>query len=183
MKEIETKFKIYDPAALRRKIKKIKAEFISKNLEEDIYYCFPGCKNSKMVVRLRTIRKKTGIFTVKLPPKTIKEKTFKTRDEYEIAVKKPLKYNALLEKLGLKKWLLKEKIRETYKLGKSKILLDELPHIGYFCEIEGPKSDIRRISSMLGLSLKNASAQTYKDLFDRYRKKVKRPGLKMVFSR
>jgi adenylate cyclase class 2 len=48
---------------------------------------------------------------------------------------------ALLEALGYHQILSFEKRRESWRLGGCKVELDELPHLGVYVEIEGPRDE------------------------------------------
>jgi adenylate cyclase class 2 len=65
----------------------------------------------------------------------------KSRDETETTVGNFSAASSLLESLGYTKILSFEKRRQSWTLGGCKIELDELPILGSFVEIEGPKDD------------------------------------------
>jgi adenylate cyclase class 2 len=77
----------------------------------------------------------------------------KSRDEREITVNDGAGAAALLEALGYHKVLSFEKRRESWRLGGCKVELDELPHLGVYVEIEGPRDEIvMRVRETLKLS-------------------------------
>jgi len=175
-KEIETKFKIKNGNALRKALKEIGAEFISKKLERDVYYRAPA------TVRLRSLGK-NGIFTVKTPSCSGQSCAYKVRDEFEVAVGDAKMFARMFEILGFAVRFKKEKIRETYAWRDAKILIDKLPYIGYYAEIEGPKKRIRHLAGALGLDLEKAIPDTYGRLFDYYKMRHGKRDLEMTFRR
>ena len=169
-KEIDTKFKITDPKALKESLKKIGAAFISKNLEQDTYYLSPKSNLALEVIRLRNINGK-GIFTLKKAQPFKGSYVYKIRNELEVDVSDPQKFNQMLLALGFKPIFVKEKVRHTYRFGGANICIDELPYLGFYLEIEGTKSKIRIIAKKLNLDIKKAIAVTYLEIFKQYNKR------------
>jgi len=62
----------------------------------------------------------------------------KSREEVELAVEGSAEAGKILECLGFLKTLSFEKRREAWELDGCEVVLDELPHLGTFVEIEGP---------------------------------------------
>jgi len=180
-KEIETKFKIGSPKAFRKKLKKIKAKFVSKEYEQDVYYKKKGIGFPVTVIRLRTINKKMGLFTVKVAKSRKKAKTFKIRDEFEISIADTKVFSILLRKLGFIPGFIKEKKRETYLTKGAKIVLDQLPYIGWYTEIEACQKRIKELALALGLDINKAIPVTYGELFKKYQKANNKPNLELVF--
>jgi adenylate cyclase class 2 len=69
----------------------------------------------------------------------------------------------ILEALGFTPGLIYEKRRETWTLGKTEIVIDELP-FGLFMEIEGAEQDIRDIESKLAIKHLRTEPATYPQL-------------------
>ena len=69
----------------------------------------------------------------------------------------------ILEALGFTAGLIYEKRRETWILGKTEIVIDELP-FGLFMEIEGAEQEIRRIESELTIKGLRTEPDTYPQL-------------------
>ncbi len=74
---------------------------------------------------------------------------------------------AILARLGFFPALVYEKRRETWTLGKTEIVIDELP-FGLFMEIEGAEQDIRDIESMLAIKRLRAESATYPRLTQKH---------------
>ena len=181
-KEIETKFKIKSPSELRKRLKRIKARPLSKNLERDEYYKIPSVKKNIEVIRLRTIGKK-GLFSIKFFAGKGKSPIYKIREEVEIKIENPGLFKKMLMMLGFQRALRKEKIRETYGWKGAKILLDKLPYIGYYVEIEAPKKKIKILASKLSFDIKKGIAETYLEIFRKFCKYRKKPYLELIFHK
>ena len=180
--EIETKFKVSDPGRMRRNITRIGARLMSRALEQDVYYGKEEKGFGGTVIRLRKINGKRGVFTVKLSVSRKAYGVFKVKEELEVCIEDVKTFGRMLPALGLVPRFVKEKRRESYALGKAKILLDELPFVGWYLEIEGTRKDITRLAKRLGLDIKKGTAETYSAIFNRYRavKKIKRGDMVFV---
>lgn len=179
--EIETKFKVESPALLRKRLKKLDAEFISKELEKDTYYFNPARKCSSDIIRIRDLGK-NGVFTIKTPSTQRKSSKYKIWKERQTGVNDVEVFSGMLKHLGFMPRFQKEKIRETYKLGKSLVVIDKLPFIGFYAEIEASKVNIKKIAKFLGFDIKKAIPDAYMELFRRYKMFHKKPKLKLLFN-
>ena len=183
MLEIETKFKIRSEQAIRHALKRIGARFEGRQKERDIYYYPPREAKSVSAVRLRMAGNK-NIFTIKKIPKNIsRSKTFKIREELELFIEDKKIFQKVLGLLDFNEAFRKEKKRLLYGWNGLKISIDKLPFIGVYLELEGSKSKIVRAAKALGLNMKDAASSTYMEIFNRYKKMHKKPGLKLVFGK
>jgi adenylate cyclase, class 2 len=113
----------------------------------------------------------------------------KVREELELDVSDAATLARILEGLGMLAWFRYEKVRTTFRLGKSQrwasgllIELDETP-IGTFAELEGPAKAIDRAAKVLGFNKTDYLVTNY---FSLYRTDCKRRGEKvrdMIFRR
>jgi len=181
-KEIETKFKISCQDTFRKALKKIGAKFLSKEFEQDVYYRAPAAQCSAGTVRLRAMGRK-GLFTIKGSAGMPASRTYKIREELEVSVDDVKLFGEMLAKLGFLPRFRKEKIRETYKCKDAKILIDEIPFIGFYAEIEAPKGRIKELARSLGLDMSKAIPDTYMELFGYYKMLHKKPKLELIFNR
>jgi adenylate cyclase class 2 len=179
-KEIETKFKISSPAAFKRSLTRLNVAPVSKKFEGDIYYSGLTCKNKPEVIRLRSIGRK-GIFTLKFRVGQRRCSAYKVCDEFEVEVNDVKAFGQILATMGFVPIFRKEKIRETYRWKDVLILVDELPYLGSYVEIEGPKGRIAEVARRLGLKMSKGISKTYIELFNEYKKRHKDPGLELVF--
>lgn len=74
------------------------------------------------------------LLTFKGPVETA---VMKSREEIETSVEHPGVLRDILHRLGLRERVVYEKIRESWQLGECEVVLDELPSLGLFIEIEG----------------------------------------------
>ena len=112
------------------------------------------------VLRLRRVGNR-GILTYKerFPSRS----DIKHQREDETSVGDPNAMEAILDALGFRPALVYEKRRETWSLGKTEIVIDELP-FGLFMEIEGTEQGIRDIESKLAIKRLRTESSTYPQL-------------------
>ena len=157
-KEIEIKAKLENPEEIRQKLADLGARLIEKNRETNISFDFPDKKLIKedKLLRLRKYGERITM-TYKGPKE---ESSVKTREEIEIEVDDLEKAKSILFSLGFVIRLIFEKNREIYHLDDFEIVIDELPKLGWFCEIEGKsESDVEDMGKRLGI--KNITNKTY----------------------
>ena len=87
-----------------------------------------------------------------------------------------------MEALGFAPAWRYEKRRQTWELGSVGILVDEVPFMGNFIEIEGTEEKIEETASKLGLDMKDAITKDYGQLFRDYLKEKGLPDRDMVFE-
>ncbi len=180
MKEIETKFKINNPSAFKKRLSGIGARYQGKELQHDIYYCRKGGPPVP-VVRLRMLGKSKSIFTVKTAPKGPVPRGLKIRQEYETGVEDPATLDRMLRLMGYAVWFEKEKKRAAYAWEACHFFLDELPYIGWYLEIEATHKKINDAARRLGLAMEDAIPETYLELFNYYKLLYKKPDVTLVF--
>lgn len=148
MKEVEVKFKVKNFKEIENRLKANASQFLGQALEITTKFDTP---DSSLQKNNRWLRIRTGFKTTL----TLKEKLaggsrrFKEREETELEINDAKKMEKILQRLGLTKKLVMEKIREKWRLGKTEIVLDKLP-FGNFIEIEGSASSIKKIEKLLG---------------------------------
>jgi len=95
----------------------------------------------------KTIR---AILTYKGP---LAESTLKRRPEVETQVDSADAVVAILEAVGLSETFRYEKRRTVWRVGECEVALDEVPHLGWFVEVEGPSEKaVRACLADLGLA-------------------------------
>jgi predicted adenylyl cyclase CyaB len=179
--EAESKFKVAEPAEMRTRLAQIGALFAGLELEKDTYYAGPGATDVT-AIRLRT-RGGKGLFTVKSLPVDAPPASpgIKVLEEFQVEVDDPALFGRILERLGYVPRYRKEKRRESYEWSGVRIYLDELPYLGFFLEIEASAGDIRSAAEALGLDPSRALAETYMQIFSRYKAARRAPDLELVF--
>ena len=161
MLEYEAKVKIKNKRAVVLKLKKLKAKDLGLKKEVDIYLA-QGVKG----VRVRKLGK-DGIITFKsLVQSRVKAKV---RDEIQAQVSGIDSLIDIFKHLGFTEQKRKEKIRHTFKLADAFVLVDRIPFLGCFIEIEGKSGPVLKKTALrLGLDYKQASFASYEDLFFAY---------------
>jgi adenylate cyclase class 2 len=89
----------------------------------------------------------------------------KSRAELETPVADAQTLAEILHRLGFREVIRYEKRRETWRLGECEVCLDELPRLGWYVEIEGPRTDaVETVREQLGLTASPTLAETYVEL-------------------
>lgn len=171
--EIESKMKTDDFAALREKLKSLGASLLHTELETNSFFDTP---DHRLQAQDRGLRIRVAInqqtqeshctVTMKGP---LQKGPFKEREELEFSASDPAPVRAIFENLGYHLTLSFEKRRESWTFANCSVVLDELPYLGNFVEIEGKtESDVAYARTALGLgNLPNISSG-YISLLSRY---------------
>jgi len=154
--EIEAKMKVSDLEAVRVRLREHGAERAGAHFEVNEFF---DTEDRTLLaadkgLRLRRSRDKaTGeekfVITFKGPRQ---HGPLKSRAEAEVTVGSFDDAQRLLHALGYVTILVFEKRRESWELAGCKVELDELPHLGTFVEIEGPREqDVLKVRELLRL--------------------------------
>jgi len=183
--EIEIKLPIEDLAALRARLKRLRARKITPRTHElNTLYDTPSqhLRRRGQLIRIRiehpassikTARNNnaTTILTYKGPAHPPRNSTprprFKINEEAEVSLTAPAEMSRILRGLGLRPSFRYEKFRTTYALPgipALKIELDETP-VGIYLELEGPPTAIDRAARLLGYARKDYLTDTYGSLY------------------
>ena len=104
------------------------------------------------------------------------------RQEIQFAVSSFESAKKLLSTLGFDILMVYEKFRTLYRYDQVEVSLDEMPY-GDFIEIEGPSvSEIRDISSKMGLNWDKRILVSYTDLFEELRNRLDLRFRDLVFN-
>jgi len=143
--EIEYKFKVENFEKILGKLSSLGADFQSENEIVDIYFILGNNEEGRKYLRLREKNRKGEISY------SFAESESHTL-EWETQVGSVETMKLILEKLELDVDVKVEKLRKTYKLGDSEIVLDEVKHLGNFVEIESASLDeLLQLMKKLGL--------------------------------
>ena len=160
--EIEKKYRLSKKqrAEVMQRLSKIGAERKREEFEENTLYAGETLDVGHSVLRLRRVGKR-GILTYKerFPTRS----GIKHQREDETRVGDPDAMELILDALGFTPALVYEKRRETWVLGKTEIVIDELP-FGLFMEIEGTEQAIRDVESKLAIKRLRTEMATYPQL-------------------
>ncbi len=155
--EIEQKYRCRSLAALRAKLRRLKARFVKKGSEVNEFWDLDGMlATKKTVLRLRR-HGKTAELTLKGP-------RLKSKYTKRVELQTPVDFlptQAILKSLGFSLSRKYSKKREVYYLGRVLVVLDSLPKIGNFIELEGSVRDIERAEMQLGLKREDREERSY----------------------
>ena len=177
--EIEIKFRIDNPPALRRALKEAGFKQITRSTHEmNSLYDLPGQKLRKRGELLR-LRKygETWVLTHKAKGKAGRHKS---RVELETRVENGEQMDAILRALGFAPTFRYEKYRAEWSDSKGHVVLDKTP-IGNFGEIEGPSRWIDRTARAVGITPAHYITQTYAELFFAWKRATRSRATEMTF--
>jgi adenylate cyclase class 2 len=160
--EIEKKYRLskQQRVAVLQRLPRLGAKRKGEEFEVNTLYAGEALEVGRAVLRLRCIGKR-GILTYKerFPSRS----GIKRQREDETSVGDPQALELILEALGFSPALVYEKRRETWTIGKTEIVLDQLP-FGLFMEIEGTEESIREWESKLSIPRLRTELATYPQL-------------------
>ena len=160
--EIEKKYRLSKKQReeVLQRLPKIGAKRKGEEFEVNTLYAGDSLELGGSVLRLRRVGAR-GILTYKerFPTRS----SIKHQREDETQVDDPEAMELILEALGFTRALVYEKRRETWRLGKIEIVIDELP-FGLFMEIEGTEQGIRDVESKLAIKRLRSETATYPQL-------------------
>jgi predicted adenylyl cyclase CyaB len=173
-REIEAKFRLADTAALRLRLAALGAQRLSTVRETNLILDTPArqLRGQGCGLRIRVAQPLEDpapprvLLTYKGPRDPVLHgRGIKSREEIELEVADEQALVALLGRLGFVPALCYEKRRETWHLENAEVVLDELPQLGWFAEIETRDSDaLEFLVAQLGLDQKTAVSETYPEL-------------------
>ncbi len=157
--EIEIKYRLRDPKALRARLKQLGAKRLAVDSERNELYdhAVLGLKKRGCALRVRQTGPKQALLTYKGPAS---KGAVKRRLEIETAVD-PDAIRPILARLGFEPKLRYDKIRETYRLKSCLVTVDQLKGHGFFSEIEGPRAAILKLEKALGFTVADREDRTY----------------------
>ena len=173
--EIEAKMALDDVAGLRARLSDAGAVRETSINEVNTYFdtADAALRRSDRGLRLRIETPEDGqrraILTFKGPRA---EGELKTRPEHELVVNDGKDAKGFVEALGYQPRLTFEKHREVWHLGDCEIVIDQVPHLGHYVEIEGPSDDsVFAARSSIGLDDQPLIKAGYISLLNDYLKR------------
>lgn len=168
--EVEVKFYLSDIPPVRDRILDLGAECKGRFFETNIRFEDENktLKRKRSLLRLR--KDASAKLTFKSPP-IAPDTQFKVRRELEVEVSDFSTMNRILEELGFHKEQVYEKWRETFVLGTTHFCIDTMPY-GDFLEIEGEKTEIRKLADQLDLKWEKRILTNYLAMFRTVREKL-----------
>ena len=169
--EIEKKYRL--TKAKRRSVEKRLRELgitpLPLEFEENTLYRGGRLDFGSCALRLRRVGRRAILtFKQRIPTKS----PIKHQQEEETEVADAEATNSILIELGFRPALVYEKRRARWHIGKTKVVIDELP-FGLFMEIEAPEKEITRVERLIGAQTLPAVMETYPTLTARLGKNRK----------
>jgi adenylate cyclase, class 2 len=157
--EVEKKYRLTAKQCdeVRTRLPQLGAKCEGEEFEINTLYTGDAVELNQAVLRLRRIDDR-ALLTYKERVGTRTD--IKEQLEFETAVDNPDAIEFILEALGYYPALVYEKRRETWRLGATEIVIDELP-FGLFMEIEGEEQSIRDVETKLAIKRLIAEPSTY----------------------
>ncbi len=167
--EVEKKYRLTKKQrdAILRRLPEIGAKLQGEEFEENTLYGGAGIDVGVSVLRLRRTSGQALLTYKKRFPDA---REIKRQREDETRVDDPDAVNAILDGLGYRPALIYEKRRQTWALGATEVVIDELP-FGLFMEIEGSERDILSAERKIGLKGLRAEHATYPQLTQKHGKR------------
>jgi len=164
--EIEAKMKVDSFDAISRRLTEVGAAKAGEAIETNVFFDTDdrSLLAADQGLRLRTTiampsGEKKHTITFKGPRQ---HGPLKSREEKELGVVDAKDAIALLEVLRFHRVLSFEKKRQSWKLADCMVELDELPHLGLYVEIEGPKEEsVMKVRETLHLTDKPIIKASY----------------------
>ncbi|MFA6134643.1 MAG: class IV adenylate cyclase [Phycisphaerae bacterium] len=159
--EIEMKFNVPSHRAVARRLRQLRARRLYTAVQRDRYFDTPQHRLLKADcgLRLRETRclragterpELRTLLTFKGPRRG--RSAAKVRAEHQTFLDEPALMGEIFTACGLTGMLTIEKKRSSFRLGRCKVELDELPLLGCFVEIEGPaEAAVQAVREKLGL--------------------------------
>lgn len=183
-REIEIKLRLADREALRRRLASAGAACRGLEVETNCLFDADDARLRSAGCALR-VRKadelgggggSTTTLTFKGPRAG---GPIRSREELETTVADAATLIRILEALGYRRRIAYEKRRETWTLGAAEITIDELPGLGFFCEIEADSADaVEGLRDRLGFAAADVVPETYVELAARHG--VERGGVRVL---
>ncbi len=178
--EVEVKFHLSHPSAMRQRLDAIGAVAQDKVFESNIRFEDQDYALLKKNQLLRLRQDKTCRLTFKCPSRE-NDGECKIYQELEVEVSDSETMTALLNALGYQGVQVYEKWRQTFKWGNVVICMDTMPY-GNFLEIEGPQTSIQAAAKALDLSWDKRILGNYLAIFEILRKGSHLPFNDLTFD-
>lgn len=176
MLELECKLPLPDPQPVLDRLRQAGAQDHGKVFEQNWVFDREGeLFQQQNLLRLRvTDHNIWGILTHKRPAT---ETTYKCRVETEVRVADAAKMRTVLESLGYRAEWMYEKIRRSWAMSGCEVVIDLLPELGYFVEIEGAdESSIDRALGQLHLDRTRNLNASYRQIWVEHCAKTGKPA-------
>ena len=181
-REIEAKVPVADLAVVRARLDECGARKTADAREHNVVFDTRerGLLEADCLLRLR--RHNGTVLTFK-GPREGPQAAIKGRGEFEVEVSSFDTCASILKALGFEPTWIYEKEREKWSLDDAVVMLDTLPRLGSFVEVEAPgEGRVRRILDILGLSQESCEVRTYAEILADYVEERGEPFTDLVFE-
>ncbi len=182
--EIEVKFRVADPEALRRRLASAGFhEETPRTFERNLLFDTPDRRLRAQTAILR-VRKygERWVVTFKCPPQNNDPAArHKHREETETQVQDGEAIGAIFAQLGYQPTFVYEKWRTEFADATGHCVLDETP-IGVYAELEGPPEWIDATGHKLGIDHADFITLSYGRLFEQWKKETGSPAENLTFN-
>jgi adenylate cyclase class 2 len=170
--EIEAKIKVESLEVVRQRLSELSADFVEERIEQDWYFDDNNAafRTSDKALRLRclSIGDNQAVILTYKGPKMADD--YKKRVEIELEVSCFESAEKILSQLGYNEAIDVKKCRQLWKYQQCEVALDDVEGLGFYVEIEGPKSEIiHEVQKKLGLAEKDHIPESYADLICKLR--------------
>lgn len=180
--EVEVKFLLAEPTAVRERILQVGAELTKPRVyERNVRFDTPDNALLSRLELLR-LREDTAVtLTFKGPAAADLTSEAKVREEIETQVENFEQMALILERLGFAPQQVYEKYRETFHLHGVDLVLDELPY-GTFLELEGSEQAIHEMTAVLDLNWEQRILANYLGMMNLLQRKHQLPFNDLTFA-
>ncbi len=170
MEEVEIKFKIKDPTAIKRKITVLKPTYKGKLHQKDLWFDNPDKNWRKRGAALR-IRQQDKRLFLAIKDKQRVDGRVRRAEEVEVEIGGDFeKVKKFWEQTSLVVDHLIEKEREVWDYRGLEITLDKVKNLGTFLELEGTEGAIEDAVVKLGLEKEPRIVETYGQIVEKHAK-------------
>lgn len=182
--EIEVKFAVADPEALRRRLAAAGFhEQTARTFERNTLYDTPDrrLRAETAILRVRKYGDRWVVTHKCLPPHHDPGARHKHRQETESQVEDGEALGRIFTQLGYQPVFTYEKWRTEYADASGHCVLDETP-IGVYAELEGPPDWIDATGKVLGVAPGEFITLSYGRLFEQWREQTGRSAENLTFA-
>jgi adenylate cyclase, class 2 len=182
--EVEVKFRVSDPGALRRNL--LAAGFheeTPRTFERNILYDTPDrrLRSQQTILRVRKYGDRWIVTYKCLPHNHDPDARHKHREETETKVQDGEAMGHIFAQLGYSPTFVYEKWRTEFADSTGHCVLDETP-VGFYAELEGPPAWIDATGRKLGVDPSQFMTLSYGRLFDQWRQQTGSTAQNLTFD-
>ena len=182
--EIELKFPVPDPEALRERVRTLGCTVLTeRTFESNTLYDTPErlLRGRTELLRIRRYGEKWTLTHKRLPDVLDTDPRFKTRVETETDLSDGSALDEVFRRIGFAPVFRYEKFRAEWVCGDGHLVLDETP-IGVYAELEGRPDWIDSMLGKLQIPVASCSTLSYGALFLQWKERTGSPAQNLTFD-